>query len=227
MADKNENHFDELVKKGYYILWLTKNKKPFALFHNGSHQFKDIHNDPLEDDSKEVLDGLSNGCKPTDFEEDLKYYQIQLIKRQNPNIRDNELFVKLNSNAKLNSDGSIDYDGSVLRYMLKYFIKNGKLTIKFNKVSIWFDCSNLKLISLDGCPKYVGDDFGCSNNKLTSLEGCPKYVNGFFDCSYNKITNLDYAPEKCIGLFIYHNPIEITDKTSKQFDYPIIDNKNF
>ena len=52
VADKNQSYFDDLVKIGYYILWLTKNNKPFALFHDGSHQFKDIHNHELEDDSK-------------------------------------------------------------------------------------------------------------------------------------------------------------------------------
>ena len=217
VVDKDLSYFTGYLKEygDYYILWLTKNKKPFALFHNGSSQFKDIHNHELKDDSKEVLDGLSNGCKPTNFEEDLKYYQIPLIKYKNPDISDSELFVKLNPNAKLNSYGSIDVNGNINSSNLKHFVKDGKLIIKFNKVNGEFYCSNLELTSLLGCPKIVKVRFDCSHNNLTSLKGCPKYVGGNFNCSYNKLTNLDYFPRKINGeLYHYGNnfPIELHSK---------------
>lgn len=222
VVDKDLSYFTGYLKEygDYYILWLTKNKKPFALFHNGSSQFKDIHNHELEDDSNEVLDGLSNGCKPTNFEEDLKYYKIPLIKYKNPDISDSELFVKLNPNAKLNSDGTIDVNGNINSLNLKHFVKDGKLTIKFNQVNGEFYCSNLGLISLEGCPKYVNGNFYCSNNqlinlkysprhvkagffcfknKLTSLSECPQKINSTFDCSYNNLTNLKNSP-KYIGI---------------------------
>jgi hypothetical protein len=83
-------------------------------------------------------------------------------------------------NWKKNPDGSYDVIGSVESHQLKPFIKNGKLIIRFNKVSGNFYCDNNQLISLEGCPKEVGRDFNCSENKLTSLKGSPKKINGFF-----------------------------------------------
>lgn len=195
IANKNQSYFNQYLKEygGYYILWLTNNNKPFALFHDGSSQFKDIHNHELEDDSEEVLDGLAKGCKPTNFENDLEYYKISLIKYKNPDISDSELFVKLNPNAKLNKDGTIDYDGYV--YLSKDFVKDGKILIKFNKVNGGFYCNNLKLISLKGCPKYVKGNFVCDRNQLINLDGCPEYVEGRFLCGHNKITTLKGSPK--------------------------------
>ena len=236
VTDKYQSYFDFYLNGNtdYYILWLTKNNKPFALFHNGSNQFKDIHDNPLKDDSNEVLDGLAKGCKPTNFENDLEYYKIPLIKYQNPNIRDNELFVKLYPNAKLNSDGSIDVNGYV--YIDKEFVKDGKLTIKFNKVNGSFNCDRLELVSLEGCPeyiensfdcsdnqlknlegcpKYVGWDFNCSGNDLFNLKGCPKYIEGNFNCSYNQLTSLDYFPEEVKGEISLNGnnfPVELYSK---------------
>ena len=210
IANKNQSYFNQYLKEygGYYILWLTNNNKPFALFHDGSSQFKDIHNHELEDDSEEVLDGLAKGCKPTNFENDLEYYKISLIKYQNPNIRDNELFVKLYPNAKLNSDGSIDVNGYV--YIDKEFVKDGKLTIKFNKVNGSFNCDRLELVSLEGCPEYIENSFDCSDNQLKNLEGCPKYVGGIFDCSYNELINLDELPKEIKGdIYLSNNNFSI------------------
>ena len=221
VADKNQSYFDDLVKIGYYILWLTKNNKPFALFHDGSHQFKDIHNHELEDDSKEVLDGLLNGCKLTNFASDLKYYKIPLIKYQNPNTNDTELFLESYEKSKLNSDGSIDVNDDVHSLNLKYFVKDGKLTIKFNQVNGEFYCNNLKLISLEGCPKIVNGSFDCSNNKLINLKGCPEYIKNDCHCENNIINTLKYVPEFCFNLYLAYNPIKITDEMKEEFNYPI------
>jgi hypothetical protein len=105
---------------------------------------------------------------------------------------------------KLNSDGLYDVEGDVRIATFKHLIINkGKLTIKFNKVTGDFDCSNgnLKLTSLEGCPKEVGESFYCGKNKLTSLEGAPKKVGGDFKCDYNKLTTLEGGPEKVGGSF--------------------------
>lgn len=88
---------------------------------------------------------------------------------------------------KLNSNGTYDVNGNVNLEECEQFIDpNGKLTIKFNKVTGNFICGINNLTSLEGCPEKVGSDFDCSNNNLTSLKGCPKEVGGNFDCRGNK-----------------------------------------
>jgi hypothetical protein len=124
-------------------------------------------------------------------------------------------------NWTLNKDGSIDIDGDV------YLHNKGlnKLPLKFRNVDGDFDCSFNDLISLEGCPKYVGRNFNCSFNNLTSLEGCPELVNnsfycfncskdnltslkgcpksvgGNFNCSYNNLTSLEGSPKSVSGDF--------------------------
>jgi hypothetical protein len=67
------------------------------------------------------------------------------------------------------------------RHKLKT-ITNGKFV--FKEVKGWFDvtlCNDL--ISLEGCPEYVGSNFKCAHcENLKSLEGCPKHVEGNFEC---------------------------------------------
>ena len=86
--------------------------------------------------------------------------------------------------AVKNPDGSYDVSGNVK--ITKQFVRNGKLTIRFNKVKGKFYCSNNNLTSLEGGPSTVGGDFHCYTNNLTSLEGGPSTVEGSFDCSDNK-----------------------------------------
>jgi len=66
--------------------------------------------------------------------------------------------------------------------LTKDFIKNGRLNfpVKFEKVVGFFDCTDMNLISLEGCPEEIEGSFWCSYNKLTSLEGCPKKVGEDF-----------------------------------------------
>ncbi len=75
-------------------------------------------------------------------------------------------------NYTINTDGSIDIHGNV------DISRRGliKIPLKFNKVFGYFDCSENDLISLVGCPKYVGDWFDYSFNNLTSLIGGPNEV---------------------------------------------------
>ena len=65
-----------------------------------------------------------------------------------------------------------------------------KLPCKFGKVTGNFDCWSNDLITLEGCPEYVGGDFDCEFNKLKSLKGCPIYIGGLFDISGNIVNGL-------------------------------------
>ncbi len=95
-------------------------------------------------------------------------------------------------NYKINSDGSVDVDGSV-----DLFQKNlTRLPLNFGKVSGGFSCSDNKLTTLEGSPKFVGSNFDCYENLITSLKGGPMEVGGFFDCMGNLLTDLKGAPKK-------------------------------
>ena len=131
----------------------------------------------------------------------------------------------LPSSWKLNSDGTYDViDDTVFLSEFKQFISDdGKLTIKFNRVSVTFDCSGCGLTSLEGCPKKVGHHFNCCNNKLTSLKGCPKEVGHNFYCSNNKLTSLKDGPEKVkFSFYCDHNKLTslegAPEKVESNFD---------
>ena len=64
-----------------------------------------------------------------------------------------------------------------------------------------FDCSNISITSLEGCPEKVGGSFYCSYTSITSLEGCPRIVGGSFSCLSTEITSLKGCPEKVGGSF--------------------------
>jgi hypothetical protein len=103
----------------------------------------------------------------------------------------------INGTYTINEDGSYDVEGDV-----NLFRKNlTKLPIKFGKVSGYFDCSDNKLTSLDGCPTMVGSYFDCSYNNLTNLEGSPEKVFYSFLCSNNKLINLEGSPIKVAGIY--------------------------
>ena len=73
--------------------------------------------------------------------------------------------------------------------------------VKFGKVSGKFDCSNNKLLSLEGSPQECGFMFDCSANGLKSLEGAPSKCGGDFDCSNNRLTSLKGAPKQVGGSY--------------------------
>lgn len=75
------------------------------------------------------------------------------------------------------------------------------IDIKFNIINGYFDCSNNKLESLEGCPKIVNGGFNCASNKLTSLEYCPTVIKGDFFCDNNKLTSLVGCPKIINGDF--------------------------
>ena len=128
---------------------------------------------------------------------------------------------------KLNSDGTYDVVGTVNfdNYNLddsNRFIKDGKLTIKFNKVTGNFWCGHNKLTSLIGCPKEVVGNFHCYNNKLTSLEGGPEKVGGDFYCNDNQLTSLKGCPKEVGGSFDCY-----TNKLTTLKDAPVKIGKDF
>ena len=99
-------------------------------------------------------------------------------------------------NYTINGDGSIDVNGDVDLWD-KGLVE---LPLTFNKVSGWFDCSNNRLTTLKGSPKWIGGFFTCGNNQLTSLKFSPDYVGGDFYCKYNKLTD-NYCDSEISGLF--------------------------
>ena len=113
-------------------------------------------------------------------------------------------------NYTINPDGSIDVNGSVYLYDESLT----ELPLTFNKVTGYFDCSDNKLTSLKGCPRWIGDYFNCRNNYLPNLEFSPDYVGGWFSCEYNKLTDnycdteigdSFYTSLKQDGLLFYYN----------------------
>ena len=107
--------------------------------------------------------------------------------------------INIPENWHQNLDGSYDVAGMV--YISRKYVSNGKLRIKFGKVSDRFYCSSVGLTSLEGCPKEVGGSFDCEGNKLKTLEGAPKEVGKSFYCSYNQLTSLAGAPDIIKGSF--------------------------
>lgn len=105
-------------------------------------------------------------------------------------------------NWTINNDLSVDVDGDVKLYGP---FSNGQLPLRFGNVSGSFDCSRLRLTSLEGAPQFVGGSFHCASNNLTSLEGAPHTVGRSFYCSENKLTNLVGAPQSISGSFYCSN----------------------
>ena len=110
----------------------------------------------------------------------------------------------------INDDMSIDVDTHV-NLIGRAF---EKFPITFNKVWGSFLCNNGKLTTLEGGPKYVGQDFKCDNNNLTSLKGSPEKIEGYFSCFNNdELTNLNGSP-KYVGKYFKCGPNELTSLDS-------------
>jgi hypothetical protein len=133
----------------------------------------------------------------------------------------------LNRHGKLNEAGEYDFDVTVnlaeLKRVKSDLIKNGKLTIKFGKITGNFICSDLGLTSFYNFPHTITGRLTADKNNfgnlgglstvnaqnyilhecnLTSLEGSPKRVNGGFLVSYNpNLGDLKGSPEKVGGAF--------------------------
>ncbi len=88
-----------------------------------------------------------------------------------------------------NLDGSISVDNWVNLSKMGL----SKIPINFKNINGYFNCSNNKLTSLDGCPE-ISLGFSCANNRLTSLNGGPKKVMGGFYCYDNELVSLKGVP---------------------------------
>lgn len=111
------------------------------------------------------------------------------------------------NNWKKMYDGSYAVDGSVA--ITEDYISDGRLRVRFHKVTGDFDCKYLNLHTLEGCPQEVGGDFNCEGNVLYSLHGAPKFVSSNFSCALNKLETLAECPEYIGGNFsISHNRLK-------------------
>ena len=110
----------------------------------------------------------------------------------------------------INEDMSIDVDTHVNLIGRSF----EKFPITFNKVWGSFLCNTGNLTTLEGSPKYVGQDFKCNSNNLTSLKGGPEKVEGNFNCAGNdKLINLNGSP-KYVGGFFRCGPNDLTSLDS-------------
>jgi hypothetical protein len=171
----------------------------YYVFHEGSNFYFIVRKNPIDDNWDYIALQLQEDDK-TYWDKDDKSHKTLPNELNVPKIdvKYDPPPKPLPKSWKLNSDGTYDViDDNVDLIEFKQFISDdGKLTIKFNRVSISFDCSGCGLTSLEGCPKEVGVHFNCKNNKLTSLKGCPKEVGHNFYCSNNELTSLEDGPEK-------------------------------
>jgi hypothetical protein len=115
---------------------------------------------------------------------------MKYIKRFNEEVKERSIEDWCNKfnilNYEIIDNSYVKVNGDV--YIISEDIS--KLPIKFNYVGGYFNCSNNRLTTLDGCPDKVGGSFYCGNNKLRKLKGAPKEVGGFFDCAVNQLTYL-------------------------------------
>lgn len=120
-------------------------------------------------------------------------------------IINNDVTISVNDNVNFH-DMNLDKIPLLFKHVDGYFnCSNNKLvTLEGCPESVGgsFNCSSNKLVTLNGCPKSVGDDFICSSNYLTSLEGSPKLINGSYFCSGNLLKSLEGCPES-VGRHFY------------------------
>jgi hypothetical protein len=112
-----------------------------------------------------------------------------------PNKKEEWLWYLNLLDHEIHEDGSVSINGNFS------MARKNLAVIPFNFRSVHtFDCSDNKLTSLKGAPRYA-EKFYCQKNKLTSLEGGPEEVEIVFGCSNNQLTSLEGAPVKVGGSF--------------------------
>jgi len=82
------------------------------------------------------------------------------------------------TNWYYNESGKYTVNGHVSVKDLAKFVENGKLTVSFGNVFGNFDCFDLGLTTLQGCPARVEGNFNCSDNPLEDYEYGPESVRG-------------------------------------------------
>ena len=109
----------------------------------------------------------------------------------------NWLREKLIYKYTINEDLTVDVEDDVYLVNEDLIV----LPVRFNKINGFFDCSRNQLESLEGCPKYIRNEFICNWNKLSSLKWFPLEVGAGINCSDNELISLEYAPIKVDGDF--------------------------
>jgi hypothetical protein len=105
-------------------------------------------------------------------------------------------FFRVKGKVHIRANGVVDVEGNV-----HLTSELSKMPVQFGQVTGVFICAINKLITLEGCPTHVGDNFDCASNLLTTLAGCPTHVQKNFRCSDNLITSLTHAPTHVPGSF--------------------------
>lgn len=100
-----------------------------------------------------------------------------------PTIKE-ELIIKTDtpSGPRYDYNGSLEFKAEDL--------KDGKIPVKFYRVTGNFICKNIGLKSLENCPRIIGGEFDCSNNELKDLTGGPDEVGNNYRCTNNKLESI-------------------------------------
>jgi len=95
------------------------------------------------------------------------------------------------------------FEGNMIIGRDDEMVDNGEFNQRLpDEVTGMFECSDLGLTTLKGCPKIVGDNFMCVGNLITNLIGGPKEFGGImYNCNFNKLITLEGAPEYIDGDF--------------------------
>ena len=214
---KEEYYFEKYGAPFYLIT--NSNNKAVALFHGQSNQFKDIHDNPMENNHDDLLidciiqTKYMRGLDRIDSEDDTYDFLISIIEQyyKDKQITNNFIFYCLYKDifhGELSYDegqDKLNFNGDLILSQLELTrdIDNwnwidqdtGELAISFNEVKGTFDCSLLGLTTLLGSPQIVGRHFICKQNQLSSLEGAPDKIYGVFDCRDNNLSTLYGGPK--------------------------------
>ena len=151
-----------------------------------------------------------------------------LVEKTDKMIKDEvKSFLKENYRGAIKISRKPNADG---KYEVSSFVdigvKNRNITSLTNGMFIWatvdgyFECIYcVKLESLEGAPKEVGEYFDCSGcDSIISLKGAPKKVGDNFYCSRcNSLKSLEGAPEKVRrGFYCYGCPHKFTKDDVKK-----------
>jgi hypothetical protein len=91
--------------------------------------------------------------------------------------------------VSVGDDGLVSVDGHVL--LRTPF---SQLPIGFDRVAGDFDAHDKGLLTMKGCPNWVGGDFELQYNQLTSAEHTPAHIGGLTRFYQNQLTTLDGVP---------------------------------
>lgn len=107
-------------------------------------------------------------------------------------------------NHTINRDGSIDVTGDVDIHSTKM----DNLPYKFNIINGVFIAEHLELKNLKNSPNVVNGFVNVSSNKLTTLEGCPRYIKDDFYFNANPGITSTYVGDYDViieGNIIFYN----------------------